>query len=109
MKNAAKFLMGTGLSAGASYAWTLIPNSDTFAASQNPLAFIEHYHWGLVGMNIGKHVKQVKQYAPYLYGFGAGMVAVEAAGSQPFGWGKPPWEVVGNVALGGLLVLALLW
>lgn len=108
MKNVGKFAVGAGLSATASYVWTLIPNSDMFSLSENPLAFLEHYHWGLVSMNVAKHAKFAEHYKPYLNGFGVGMIAIEGLGSQPYGVGKVPWEVVGNITLGGLLVVALL-
>jgi hypothetical protein len=104
LKNIAKFAMGVGLSASASYVWTLIPNSNNFAYS--PLAFIEHYHWGLASFVVGKNVKK---YSSYLNGFGMGMIVVEAASPQPFGVGKPPEQVIGGIALGGVLVLALLF
>lgn len=108
MKNNAKFLVGVGLSASASYVWTLIPGNETFSLSSNPVAFMEHYHTGLIALNVAKHVKKAKPYAPYLNGFGAGLIAVEAVGSQPFGYGKAPWEVVANVTVGGFLIWALM-
>lgn len=108
MKNTAKFVMGLGLSATASLVWTQMPNSNTFAYS--PLAFFEHYHWGLASMIIAKDLKLAKPYKPYLNGFGAGMVVIEAVSTQPFGIGKPPEQSVPSVFLGaGLLAtLALL-
>lgn len=105
MKNVGKLAVGAGLSATASYVWTLIPNNNTFALASNPLAFIEHYHWGLVSLIVAKKVKRAKKYAPYLNGFGVGMVVIEGASPQPFAIGKPVEQVLPSVALGA----GLLW
>lgn len=108
MKNVAKVAMGVGLSATASYIWTMIPGNQTFALASNPLAFIEHYHWGLVSMIVAKRAKIAKPYKPYLNGFGAGMVVIEAFSTQPYAIGKPPEQSVPSVFLGAGLVWLLL-
>lgn len=108
MKNAGKFVVGVGLSASASYVWTLIPNNTTFALASNPLAFIEHYHWGLVSMIVAKKVKRAKKYASYLNGFGVGMIVIEGASPQPFAIGKPVEQVLPSVVLGSALIWTLL-
>lgn len=107
MKNLDKLAVGAGISATASYVWTLIPNNTTFTLASNPFAFLEHYHWGLVSMIVAKKVKRAKKYAPYLYGFGGGMVAIEALGSQPFAVGKPVEQLFPSVILGSGLLWAL--
>lgn len=105
-----KFVAGAGLSAVASYVWTLVPYNTTFklASAYNPLAFLEHYHWGLASMVVAKHVKSAKPYKAYLDGFGVGMVAVEAVGANPFGAGKPPEQFIPSLAVGAGLLTALL-
>lgn len=107
MKGLGKFAIGVGLSATASFVWTLIPNSQSFESS-SPLAFIEHYHWGLASMVVAKHVRKAKPYKQYLNGFGAGLIVVEAVGSQPFAIGKPPEQFYPSLALGAGLLVALL-
>lgn len=108
MKKWAKFAMGAGLSASASYVWTLIPYNETFRLASNPLAFLEHYHWGLASMIVAKRVKRAKPYKPYLNGFGVGMVVVEAFSPQPFAVGKPPEQAIPSAVLGAVLAGALL-
>lgn len=105
MQKWGKFAMGAGLSATASYVWTLVPGNNTFA--YNPLAFIEHYHWGLASMVAAKRLKRAKPYKSYLNGFGVGMVVIEAASPQPFAIGKPVEQFVPSVLLGAGLVLLL--
>lgn len=107
MKRLAKFAIGAGLSATASYVWTLIPGNTTFSLASNPVAFLEHYHWGLVSMVVARRAKFAKPYKPYLNGFGLGMILIEAVGSQPFAIGKPPEQVVPATII-GLTLLALL-
>lgn len=108
MKNLGKLAVGTGLSATASYVWTLIPYSNTFALASNPLAFIEHYHWGLASMIVAKRLKRAKPYKPYLNGFGAGMLIIEAASPQPYAIGKPPEQFYPSVLIGVAELVALL-
>jgi hypothetical protein len=79
--------------------------SPTGEVQKSPLAFIEHYHWGLASMI---SARCVGKYAPLLDGFGAGMIASELAGDHPFGLGKSKEETTGNVILGGILTGMLL-
>jgi len=113
-----KFLLGVGGAAGACITWNLIPGHEQFRLSvleatsadgleTSPLAFIEHYHFGLASIIAGR--LSSKKYSPYLYGFGAGMVGSELFQENPFGIGKSPEEMRGNVALAillGALILA---
>lgn len=108
MKDVGKVAVGMGLSATASYVWTLIPNNTTFTLASNPLAFVEHYHWGLASMIVAKKAKKAKKYAPYLNGFGLGMIVIEGASPQPFAVGKPIEQVFPSVILGAGLIWALL-
>lgn len=108
MKNTAKFIMGVGLSASASLVWTQIPGNTTFALASNPLAFIEHYHWGLASMVVAKRMKRAKPYKAYLNGFGIGMVVIEAFSTQPYAIGKPLEQFYPSVVLGAGLIALLL-
>lgn len=108
MKNLGKTVAGIGAGLTASYVWTLVPANETFKLASNPLAFMEHYHWGLASMVVAKRVKRAKRYKPYLNGFGAGLIAVEAFGSQPFAIGKPPEQFYPSAIIGTVLLVALL-
>lgn len=108
MKNAGKFAVGAGLSATASYVWTLVPANETFTLASNPLAFLEHYHVGLVSLIVAKKVKRAKKYAPYLNGFGVGTIIIEGVGANPFAVGKPLEQVFPSTILGAGLLWVLL-
>jgi len=112
-----KFLLGVGGAAGTCVAWNLVPGHEQFRMSAlkatstdgletSPLAFIEHYHFGLASILATRFSS--KKHSPYLYGFGAGMVGSELFQEKPFGVGKTPQEVQGNVALTMLLGAVLL-
>lgn len=108
MDKIAKFFIGVGASATASYIWTQIPGNETFTLASNPLAFLEHYHAGLASMIVAKKVKRAKKYKPFLNGFGVGIIVIEAASPQPFAIGKPLEQVFPSVILGAGLLWALL-
>ena len=121
MDNKNKTILGFSGAMATSVIWGMIPGHEQFALNlkrmtsatgepeKSPLAFIEHYHYGLSALILGK---LNKKYSPYLYGFGTGMIGSELLGDQPFGIGKTPDEVSGNVfmlmILGGLFVAASL-
>jgi hypothetical protein len=109
--------VGIGASILVNVAWGSWPGSKAFklkalAATsptgepqKSPLAFIEHYHWGLASMILARYAGE---YSALLDGFGIGMVASELAGDHPFGIGKSREEVTGNAILGSMLVGTLL-
>jgi hypothetical protein len=72
---------------------------------KSPLAFVEHYHYGLASLIAARYAGK---YAPFLDGFGIGMIGVEAGGKNPFGIGKTKAEVSGNVTLSCFLTGLLL-
>lgn len=103
MKDSSKLFVGAAASIVLSAIWELIPTHSSYAAP-SALAFLEHYHYGLASLLASKHVKGGK---PYLQGFGIGMVAIESAEPNPFGIGKPPEQVVPNIALSATLLWLL--
>jgi hypothetical protein len=78
--------------------------SPTGEPEKSPLAFVEHYHYGLASLLLARRVKPA---SPILGGFGAAMFASELSSPNPFGIGKSGWEVAGNVALSSLLLTFL--
>ena len=107
MKNTAKMLVGLAGAAGAAYAWERYPGKDAFKlAETNPLAFMEHYHTGLISMIVARHAGK---YAPILDGFGAGLIISEAGQPEPFGWNKPTFgaSTVTGIILASILALSL--
>lgn len=54
----------------------------------------EHYHWGWASILLGASVPKIGNYA---YGFGSALIIGEAVDEYPFGIGKPPEEVRGNL------------
>lgn len=108
-------LVGAGVASGiiVNAAWSAWPEAGRFKAKilkatsltgepeKSPLAFIEHYHWGLASLALAPHAKPARD---LLIGFGASMIASETFGSNPFGAGKTEYEVKGNVMLASLLV-----
>lgn len=101
-----KFLIGLGASAVTSMVWQAVPTSDQYklALTQSPLAFIEHYHFGLAILIAGRSFKRA---TPYFNGFGAGLIVAECAQSNPFGVGKPTFgsSVALGIALTAILAL----
>lgn len=100
-------LIGVAGAAGAAYAWERYPGKNTFKlAETNPLAFLEHYHFGLISMIVAR---QTPKYAPYLDGFGAGLILAEAAQPEPFGWNHPTFgaSTVTGIILASILALSL--
>lgn len=113
-----RFLIGAGAAAGTSIIWDRIPGHEAFVVTvksmtsptgepeKSPLAFLEHYHYGMASILAGR---MLPEYAPYLYGFGAGLIGSEIFQDHPFGIGKTPQEERGNLAmailLGSLLVM----
>jgi len=127
MTNWLKIIAGAGIAMGAMAAWNAWPKHTEFRAKaltltsltgepeKSPLAFIEHYHLGLLGLTFGRMASTPTKYygispedAPIFYGLGAALVASELTGTNPFGIGKTPYETAGNVAL-GLALLGLLF
>jgi hypothetical protein len=120
MDEKVKLLLGAGAAALANGAWNSWPGHEAFKLAalkatsltgepqKSPLAFVEHYHYGLASL-IG--ARYAGKYAPFLDGFGIGMIGVEAGGKNPFGIGKTKAEVSGNVTLScfltGLLLVSL--
>ena len=107
MKNTAKMLVGLAGAAGAAYAWERYPGKDTFKlAETNPLAFLEHYHIGLISMIVAR---QTTKYAPYLDGLGVGLIISEASQPEPFGWNHPTFgaSTVTGIILSAILALSL--
>ena len=106
MPDAKKILAGVGGSAVVTVAWELYPQKSQYKLAKlagNPLAVFEHYHWGLVSLIAGRHVKSL---SPYLDGFGAGLIVSECAQVAPFGINQPTFGV--STALGIVLTSILL-
>ncbi len=98
MENTTKALIGVGASGVVAGAWELYPNKQAYklAVSKSPLAFIEHYHFGLASIIVAQYTKR---YQYYLDGFGVGLIASEIVHTQPFGVGKSVPEMIGNLCL----------
>jgi len=114
-----KFGIGAITSIALNYAWLSWPESRKFKLEllrlttpvegepeKSPLAFLEHYHFGLLSIIIGKIINS--KLSPYLYGFGSGLIFSEVLGDHPFGIGKSEYEVRGNIILGSILFGLLL-
>jgi len=98
-------------------AWNSMPGKEAFKLrilrltsptgepQKSPLAFVEHYHWGLASMIAGNLARRHK---PFFDGFGLQMVIAEAMCPTPFGYGKSEWEVRGNITLASLLTGTLM-
>ena len=111
-KGVGMVVAGAAIGAVANTLWSMWPEAGRFKATalrltsptgepeKSPLAFIEHYHWGLACIAIAPHTKPARD---LLIGLGASLMAVEATGEQPFGVGKTEAEVKGNVMLAGIL------
>jgi len=102
LKDSSRLFAGAAASIVLSTVWELFPNHMSYAITPSPLAFVEHYHWGLASLVVAKHSAGEKQ---LFQGFGIGMIAIESASENPFGVGKPPEQVVPSIALG----VALVW
>ena len=80
--------------------WELYPGKHLFQVEQNPLAFLEHYHWGMGFILADKALN--------LRGFGKGAGAVfilsEFLHANPFGIGKDPSLENGNVGTAMVLL-----
>jgi hypothetical protein len=111
MSERIKLLGGLGASVLANVVWVTWPEHEAFRLKvlkatslaepeKSPLAFVEHYHWGLASLVLARYAGR---YGGFLDGFGVGMVAIEASSDKPFGVGKTAWEVRGNLILGSLL------
>jgi len=109
-------LVGLGASVVTNVAWNLYPERQKFKLQlykltspeepeKSPLAFVEHYHWGLVSLCVGR---LVPKYSGIFDGFGLGMIASELVEPNPFGIGKTEYEVRGNVILASVLGSVLL-
>jgi len=101
--------LNLGLAAGISstWWWTLFPNWQIYAqqAERSPLAFIEHYHYGLALLLAAPHSKK---YSTFLNALGAGLIMSELFQDHPFGAGRAPEEVEANLGLTSVLGGALL-
>ena len=107
MENSTKALIGVGASAVVAGAWELYPNKQAYrlAITKSPLAFVEHYHWGLASIIVARYTKK---YQYYLDGLGVGLIASEAVHPQPFGIiGKTVPELIGNLCLTTVLGVIL--
>lgn len=116
------FIFGTALAATAIGCWISWPQHTQFRAKllsltspteepeKSPLAFIEHYHFGLASLILAKMAKNFKYFgiseedAPIFLGIGASLIASELIEGNPFGVDKTPQETAGNVALTGMLL-----
>ena len=117
------FLLGATVAVTAMGLWVAWPQHTQFRAKmlslasptedpeKSPLAFIEHYHLGLATLLIARMASTPTKYpginpedAPIFFGLGASLVASELAGENPFGTGKTPQEIAGNIALAGMLL-----
>ena len=108
-------ILGLGLAAGAAVniAWSMWPEAGRFRTAvlkatsttgepeKSPLAFVEHYHWGLACTAIAPVTKPARD---VLVGLGTAFIVAEATGDNPFGMGKTEYEVKGNITLASLLI-----
>lgn len=76
------------------------------AIVKSPLAFLEHHHWGLACLIVGR--KAHSRLSDFMYGLGLALIALELTQENPFGLGKSDYEVTGNAALTIILVGVLL-
>ena len=102
-------MVGVASAIATDVAWRLYPDNAKFklklTEEKSPLAFLEHYHYGLVSLSIGRCWKQ---YSSFFDGFGGIMMMLEAFQTQPFGIGKTSWEKKGNVQTTSFLIGVLL-
>ena len=101
------FVIGVGSSLGATVVWELLPVHTQYKLAQlagNPLAFVEHYHFGLASLILAKHTKGAK---PYLVGLGAGLIVAEATQENPFAIGKPTFGASTALGIALTAILAL--
>lgn len=103
-KSAAAITAGAVSGAIADKLWYNWPGHTAYAAGESPLSFIEHHHWALAGLLSDKYLGTK--------GLGTGAATMllisEALGDNPFGIGKPPDPVRGNVTLTAILTGLLL-
>lgn len=110
-ENEAEALAGAGLAVASDLIWSSWPSHEAFKKSlmmvttlvegeptKSPLAFVEHYHFGLASLLLARQLGSA-----FLKGLGLYLIASEALQKQPFGVGKSDWEVGGNLLLTGLL------
>lgn len=108
MLDTKKMLVGLAGSAGICVAWELYPEKNQYKLAKlegNPLAVMEHYHWGLISMIVARHTTK---YQPYLDGLGAGLIVAECTQSDPFGINKPIFgaSTVLGIVLSSILALS---
>lgn len=104
-----KVLAGVGASAVVSLVWEACPDKSQYRLAKlagSPLAFLEHYHWGLASLIVGRYAKQ---HSPYFDGLGAGLIVLECGQADPFGVGKPTFgaSTALGIALGTVLLLSM--
>ena len=101
-------VIGIGAGISADLLWNAWPGHGQFTIQaveeKSPLAFLEHYHWGLASFIVAKNVPKHKD---FFNGVGVALVGSEFFQENPFGIGKSEFEQKGNfitvVALGALL------
>ena len=117
------FIFGTTVAVTAMGMWVAWPQHTQFKAKmlsltspteepeKSPLAFVEHYHLGLMALLPARMASTPTKYpfispddAPIFFGLGASLIASELIGENPFGTGKTPQEIAGNLALAGMLI-----
>lgn len=111
MDTTAKVLVGVAGAAATALVWELAPQKNEYQIAKlegNPLAVMEHYHWGLISMIAARYTKK---YQPYLDGFGVGLIVAEAAQPEPFAINKPYFgaSTAIGLLLTGVLVLSFGW
>jgi len=107
MPETKKILIGLGASAVVSVAWELYPQKNQYKLAKlagSPLAVFEHYHWGLMSLIAGRHVKSAR---PYLDGLGAGLIVAECAQPEPFAVAEPYFGTSTAIGIVLTTILAL--
>ena len=106
MDNSTKTIIGAGAATTVIVAWEFYPQKNIYRLdpTTSPLAFLEHYHFGIGSLIVGR---VVKKYRPYLYGFGGALIIAESLQSNAFGIGKPTFGASTVLGLALTTVLAL--
>ena len=111
MRKEYKAVIGGAAAIAVDVVWNRIPGHERFKykalqatsptgePEKSPLAFIEHYQYGLIALTASNLLHRNS----YLDGFGVTLIGSEFLGDQPFGVGKTTQEVTGNLILGSIL------